>query len=202
MARFDTEDLTVVNRLAGRVHQWELREPLSYSLGEASGCEVVNVPPRFKTDFASVPRPFWFWISPWGRHGRAAVLHDFLYQLGAVTDPVAGTLRRPSKRESDRIFRDAMGVLDRRILADQKLWRRFPGLLRLRLALAGTRRWIMWAAVACFGHWAYRTQQTKGTSPPLEHDMLAAVAAMQPRAEAPPSDALAGSGPRPADADD
>ncbi len=194
MARFDTEDLTVVNRLSGRVHQWELREPLSYSLGEAAESEIVNVPPRFKTDFASVPRPFWFWISPWGRHGRAAILHDFLYQLGSVTDPAAGTLRRPSKRESDRIFRDAMAVLDRRILAEQKLWRRFPWLRAPRLALASARRWLMWAAVACFGHWAYRTQQTMGTSPALEHDMLATVAAMHAQGLAPDGDPTAVSG--------
>lgn len=178
MARI-TEEVTVTNHLAGRVHQWELREPVGYRLVDREDSEVVTAPPGFTTDFASVPRPFWFWIAPWGRHGRAAILHDFLYQLGAVTDPVAGTMRRPSKREADRIFRQAMAVLDRVILGRSRLWGRLPRpLIEARLALAAVRRWIMWLAVAVFGHWAYRRQQAKGSSPPLEHEMLEAVVAL------------------------
>lgn len=170
MARF-TEDVTVVNRLSGRVFEWELREPVSYRIVDVPEAEVVNVPPGFATDFASVPRPFWAIISPWGRHGRAAIVHDFLYQLGGVTDVGAQWMRRPPKREADRIFRDAMGVLDTVILGRSRL----PG---LRIWLAGWRRWTMWAAVAAFGFRAYRRQQTKGTAPPLEHAMLVEVAAL------------------------
>jgi hypothetical protein len=184
-----TEDLTVVNHLFGRVHEWELCEPLSYRLADSDDGEVVNVPPRFRTDFASVPRPLWFWIAPWGRHGRAAILHDFLYQLGAVTDPAAGTLRRPSRREADRIFRDAMAVLDREILGKSPKWQSRPRWLRrIRLAFAAARRWSMWAAVAWFAQRAYKRQQDKGTAPPLEHDMLAAVAALVHAGTAAPVD--------------
>ena len=164
MARF-TEDVEVVNHLSGRVHQWELCVPMTYRLVDTDGSEVVTAPPKFMTDFASVPRPFWFWISPWGRHGRAAIVHDFLYQLGGVTDPAAGTMRRPPKAEADRIFRQAMAVLDEVILSKRPL----P---RFRRALAVPRRWLMWAAVALFGHWAYKKEQSKGTAPPLEHEML------------------------------
>jgi Protein of unknown function (DUF1353) len=180
MAHF-TEDVTVVNHLSGRVHQWELCEPMTYWLVDTKDGEFVTAPPKFKTDFASVPRPFWFWLAPWGRHGRAAIVHDFLYQLGAVTDPdapVAARLRRPSKRETDRIFRHAMGVLDREILTKSKLWSgRLKPLVRVRLALAVPRRWLMWAAVAMFGHRAYKKEQAKGSAPPLEHEMLEDVAA-------------------------
>lgn len=181
MAHF-TEDVTVVNHLSGRVHEWELCEPMTYRLVDADDSEFVTVPPGFKTDFASVPRPFWFWLAPWGRHGRAAIVHDFLYQLGAVTNPLAPLatrLRRPPKREADRIFRQAMGVLDRVILTSTKLWK---PLVWLRLAFAVPRRWLMWAAVAIFGHWAYRKEQAKGTGQPLEHKMLEGVEA-QLRAE-------------------
>jgi hypothetical protein len=167
MARF-TEDVTVVNRLSGRVFEWELCEAVSYRLVDVPESEVVNVPPGFATDFASVPRPFWAIISPWGRHGRAAIVHDFLYQLGGVTDVAAQSMRRPPKREADRIFRDAMRVLDVVILGR----RSHPG---FRIWLAGWRRWTMWAAVAAFGFTAYRRQQTKGTAPPLEHAMLVEV---------------------------
>jgi hypothetical protein len=179
MARF-TEDVTVVNHLSGRVHQWELCEPMTYKLVDSDDTEFVTVPPAFKTDFASVPRPFWFWLAPWGRHGRAAIVHDFLYQLGAVTDPaapVATTLRRPPKREADRIFRQAMAVLDDVILRKSKLWSgALKPFVRVRLAIAAPRRWLMWAAVALFGHWAYKKEQAKGTAPRLEHEMLEDVA--------------------------
>ena len=168
MASF-TENVTVVNRLSDRVYDWELCEPVSYYLTEPEGDTVV-VPPGFVTDFASVPRPFWWWIAPWGRHGRAAIVHDFLYQRGSVTAPGGGT-RRPSKRESDRIFRQAMAVLDLAILNRHPLWQRFPRLAQVRLALAVPRRWLMWAAVALFGGPAYRHRQVVGTAPGLEAEM-------------------------------
>lgn len=169
MARF-TEDVSVVNRLAGRVHEWELLEPISYYLREEDG-ETVHVPPGFRTDFASVPRPFWFWVAPWGRHGRAAVLHDFLYQLGSITLP-DGSRRRPSKREADRIFLEAMEVLDREILSRHTFWRHLPQpLIDLRLAVAAPRRWLMWMAVGVFGFFAYRKQQEEASAPPLERRM-------------------------------
>jgi hypothetical protein len=171
MARF-TGDVKVVNRLTGRVHEWELCEPLSYRIVDLADSEVVNVPPGFVTDFASVPRVVWFWIAPWGRHGRAAILHDFLYQLGAITDVRAGTMRRPGRLEADRIFREAMAVLDRKILSASR-WGRLPKpVLELRLFVAGIRRGLMWLAVVLFGHWAYQRQQEKGTAPALEHEML------------------------------
>lgn len=174
MSRF-TEDVEVVNRLSGRVHEWELRVAVSYYLTEPGG-ETVHVPPAFKTDFASVPRPFWFWVAPWGRHGRAAILHDFLYQLGSVTCP-GGTLRRPGKREADRIFLKAMAVLDQEILTKSTFWRRFPGpVMDARLALAVPRRWLIWLAVAVFGFSSYKRQQDKGSGPALEHQMLLDIA--------------------------
>ena len=188
MARF-TDDVTVVNRLAGRVFEWELCEPVSYRIVDAPDSEVVNVPAQFRTDFASVPRPFWTIISPWGRHGRAAIVHDFLYQLGGVTDVSAQSMRRPSKREADRIFREAMGVLDEVILGGSRFWSRFgTGIVAVRIWIAGFRRWVMWAAVAAFGFRAYQRQQAKGTAPPLEHAMLVEVEQMiADSVEAPPA---------------
>ena len=136
----------------------------------------MNVPPGLVTDFASIPRPFWFWVAPWGRHGRAAVVHDHLYRLGSVTDPIAGTLRRPTKREADRIFRQAIAMLDRAILSRSRFWQKFPApIVEVRIAIAGFRRWVMWAAVAAFGGRAYKKEQAKGDAPALEHEMLEAV---------------------------
>ena len=148
MARF-TKDVTVVNHISGRVHEWEMCEPMTYRLVDLDDAEFVTVTPKFTTDFASVPRPFWFFIAPWGRHGRAAIVHDFLYRLGSITnplEPVDKRLRRPPKHEADRIFRQAMAVLDEVILTNSKLWNRrlLKPFLRVRLALAAPRRWLMW----------------------------------------------------------
>jgi hypothetical protein len=182
MARF-TKDVKVVNHISGRVHAWEMCDPMTYRLVDLDDAEFVTVTPTFVTDFASVPRPFWFFIAPWGRHGRAAIVHDFVYQRGAVTNPLApvdssSRMRRPSKRESDRIFRQAMAVLDEVILTNSKLWNRplLKPVLGIRLALAAPRRWLMWAAVACFGFFAYKKEQAKGSAPALEHRMLTDVA--------------------------
>lgn len=175
MARF-TEDVTVVNRFDGPVHEWEMCEPFSYRIVDEDDSEVVNVPPGFTTDFASIPRPLWWWIAPWGRHGRAALVHDFLYQRGGITDVAKQKMRRPSRLESDRIFRDAMAVLDR-VLLGRSRWGRLPRpFLAVRLFVAAVRRWLMWLAVVLFGHWAYDRQQARGNCPELEHRMLVSLA--------------------------
>jgi hypothetical protein len=44
---------------------------------------VFIVPKGFETDFASVPRLFWWFISPTDRDVlRASLLHDYLYRIG------------------------------------------------------------------------------------------------------------------------
>ena len=70
-----------------------------------------------KTDFASVPRIFVWFIPAYGRYTKAAILHDYLCRLARE-----GTFER---RDADGVFRQAMRTL------------KVPFL----------RRWIMWAAV-------------------------------------------------------
>lgn len=43
------------------------------------GNHTVTVPKGFITDFASVPKKLWGLVGPYGRHTKAAVLHDWLY---------------------------------------------------------------------------------------------------------------------------
>lgn len=83
---------------------FELTEPLVYvgKLGE------FTVPVGFVTDFASIPRVFWPIVGPYGRHTRAAILHDWLYQSKIV-----------SRSEADAIFRRAMKELG---VEDWKRW--------------------------------------------------------------------------------
>lgn len=153
MAGF-TDHLDVRNKLEGRVHEWQTLEPFSFYLG-APGGPTIEVPVGFATDFASVPRPLWWWIAPWGRHGRAAIIHDFLYQGGSITEPGGGeepARRRPSRSEADGIFRDGMKILDRVIIARSNP----PWLRPVRRALALPRRWVIWLGARLFGIWSYR----------------------------------------------
>lgn len=94
-------------------------------LHEVSYCNhhlEVQVPVGFHTDFASVPRPFWVLVSPFGIHGAAAIVHDYLYVN-------QGNWKR---QEVDALFYEMLGVLGVK-------WRR--PLMWLGVRLGG---WIGW----------------------------------------------------------
>lgn len=55
-----------------------LTAPLTYY---SDVTPTIVVPTGFKTDLASIPRGLWNILPPVGKYDRAAVLHDFLYQL-------------------------------------------------------------------------------------------------------------------------
>jgi hypothetical protein len=163
-----TEDVDVRNQLSPRTHDWTLLQPFSYYLGEPDG-PTIQVQAGFTTDFASVPRALWWFAGPWGRHGRAAIVHDWLYQRGTIdptpqSDPGSG--RRPDRAEADQIFLEAMEVLDRVIL-ERQWWGRHTRLLDVRLRVAAPKRRIMWAAVRVFGVRAYLERQSEGQAESL-----------------------------------
>ena len=96
---------------------WYLVEPVVYR-GHTHRFEV---PADFITDFASVPK-FATWLIPrYGIYTRAAVLHDYLCELGH-----AGLFNR---RDADGIFRRCLK----------------------ELGVSGPRRWLMWTAVRAGG---------------------------------------------------
>lgn len=76
---------------------WVVRQEFVYEVGEAGSNEKVIVPVGFITDFTSVPRIFWWAVNKWGKHGNAAVVHDYLYQSQTC-----------SRKKSDKIFLEAM----------------------------------------------------------------------------------------------
>ena len=77
-----------------------LLEAFCYEIGEVASGAAIVVPVGFLTDFASIPRPFWWLIKPDDPGiAKAAVLHDFLYQQAV------------GKMLSDAIFWEAMGIL-------------------------------------------------------------------------------------------
>ncbi len=69
--------------------RWTLDAPLTAVLSiDGEDLEIV-VPEGFTTNFASVPRPLWFWLPPTGRYWQAAVIHDWLCAAKPLASKVA-----------------------------------------------------------------------------------------------------------------
>jgi len=114
-------DILVVSPLAdGRT--WVTKKEFGYDVGQEGSGDSIDVPIGFMTDFASVPRPFWAFLPRWGKYGNAAVIHDYCYWD-----------QSRSRKDSDRIFREAMRVLE------------VPG-YKTRLLYYGVRlgSWLAW----------------------------------------------------------
>lgn len=77
--------------------KWKLARPFGYHVGSRNSRNVIHVPKGFLTDFASVPQFLWSWLPYWGKYGKAAIIHDYLYQTKPTT-----------RKEADRIFLEAM----------------------------------------------------------------------------------------------
>ena len=86
----------VVREEGGRF--WTLMEPFEFLSERAE--RIIRVPVGFVTDFASIPRFLWAILPPTGRYGKAAVVHDFLYQTGEM-----------SRLDADNTFLEGMEVL-------------------------------------------------------------------------------------------
>lgn len=97
MSTFTSE--LIVSPLDSGKH-WRLEEEFSYHVGEYPSDDIVTVPKGHITDFASIPRLFWRILPPWGKYGKASVIHDYLCDT-----------RMRSSKETHRIFYEAMGVL-------------------------------------------------------------------------------------------
>ena len=96
MSSFTTE--LIVKDLGNRT--WELVEPLVFMTCLFKKPRFITAPRGFVTDFASIPRPFWFLLPPTGDYGKAAVVHDWLYFAGTY-----------SRRDADLVFLEAMKAL-------------------------------------------------------------------------------------------
>jgi hypothetical protein len=57
---------------------WELYEPFEETLSDGS---TILIPAGYVTDFASVPMLLWSFFPPIGKYNRAALVHDYLYDL-------------------------------------------------------------------------------------------------------------------------
>jgi len=92
-----TTPLIVTPMSDGR--KWKLWKEFTFHLGSKYSKDYIHVPAGFITDFASVPWFLWAWLPYWGRYGKAAVLHDHIYQTHSRT-----------RKEADDIFYEAMLV--------------------------------------------------------------------------------------------
>lgn len=94
--------------------EWKLLEEFEYYIGELGSSKVVKIPAGYVTDFATIPQIFWSIIPPWGKYGKAAVVHDFLCSDGYFLNIEGGKEKRVdvSRLEADNIFLEAMTVLD------------------------------------------------------------------------------------------
>lgn len=75
---------------------WEVEEDYQYQTSQG----LVIVPKGFKTDYASVPKLFRNIINSYGKHGRAAVVHDYLYSRGSSPNL--------TREQADKIFLEIM----------------------------------------------------------------------------------------------
>lgn len=84
----------VVEYIDGR--NWIVREEFVY----VSPRMAIHVPAGRETDFASIPRALWRWMSPtdW-RIGKPAIVHDELYRNPALL---------VTRQEADAELREAM----------------------------------------------------------------------------------------------
>ena len=75
---------------------WEVMEDYYYQTSRGT----IRVPKGFRTDYASVPKIFRNIINTYGKHGRAAVVHDWLYSSRCEVNI--------SRAEADKIFLEIM----------------------------------------------------------------------------------------------
>lgn len=96
-------------RVTDKENIFVLIAPLVY-YSELLGQEIT-VPTGYPTDFASIPRLFQSVIQVNGRHRKAAVIHDYLCTLVDL-ELKEQTMPNMTQGKADKIFREAMRVLD------------------------------------------------------------------------------------------
>ena len=123
-------DLIVVPLADGK--RWRLHEGFTYRCRTPGGTRgdwiTVTVPTGFVTDFASVPKIFQSILPAWGKYGKAAVVHDYLYQATGIHHWL-------TRKMADDIFYGAM------VASGTKPW----------------KAKVMYWAVRLFGRYSWKT---------------------------------------------
>lgn len=82
---------------------WILRDGFYYEYKDKGRDRRIEVPPKFMTDYASIPSILWWFGKPWGKHGMAAVIHDWLYWEQKIPG-----WDKFERKHADDIFRKCM----------------------------------------------------------------------------------------------
>lgn len=80
-----------------------------YYVGNKEDDVVIRIEPGYITDGATIPRVLSKYIPAWGKWGQASIVHDYLCETLSVL--VHGVKTPITRRQGDRIFLEAMGVL-------------------------------------------------------------------------------------------
>jgi len=82
---------------------WKLASSLYRFLPDKDDPDRIylEVPSSFVSDLTSTPWPFTLLVPKWGRHGRAAVTHDFMYWDQTCSKKVADKIMRLTMRIDD-----------------------------------------------------------------------------------------------------
>lgn len=115
---------------------WRLMRDMKFYVGEREDDVWVYVPAGFLTDGATVPRLMWWLVPPQGRHGMAALVHDYLCERQTLYSK--GELIKIDRKQADKIFNEAMKVS------------------QVNTGI----RWLMYGAVRLWGIFSKKTGRT------------------------------------------
>lgn len=107
---FPSANISLLRDIDGSEKQGRRRVFLNrdwgFILSNAEGKQPTFIPVSryFISDFASIPKPFDAFFSPFGRHAEAAIVHDWLYAVGPGNEENSYEARR----RADIIFYRAM----------------------------------------------------------------------------------------------
>src|SRR5437867_3183270 len=111
MSGFPADTVVDVEEISEQI--WQLLKGIDYQGNQ----DLFQAPIGQHTDFASVPRVFVWLLPRYGRYTKAAILHDYLWEVAV--------LNGMSRLDADGLFRQSMR----------------------ELGVPFLRRWMMWAAV-------------------------------------------------------
>lgn len=94
----------------GNRDYWKLMTGFEYYLA-TDVTVTVKVPKGFVTDGASVPKWLQWLLPPWGAYGQAAVLHDYLLDVGRMRNDKGHFVYCRTRTEARKHFIDAMRIL-------------------------------------------------------------------------------------------
>jgi Protein of unknown function (DUF1353) len=95
---------------------WRLLEDLEYEVTLDGENYKIIVPAGYQTDGTSIPPALRIFLAVWGSYGRAAIMHDFLYERLRTVGSFM------TRREIDLAFYNLMRSCGTRRLLALLLW--------------------------------------------------------------------------------